>query len=63
MRGNAKESILSMRKIVEDMIMDDKKRSAMRMLERGKLTNEEIAEDLELPLEIVEELADSLQTA
>ena len=52
-----------MSKIVEDMIMDDKKRSAMRMLERGKLTNEEIAEDLELPLEIVEELADSLQTA
>ena len=62
MRGNTKESILSMSKIVEDMIMDDKKRSAIRMLESGKLTNEDIAKFLELPLEIVEELADSLHT-
>ena len=62
MRGNAKESIQSMSKIVEDMIMDDKKRSAIRMLESGKLTNEDIAKFMKLPLEIVEKLADSLQT-
>ena len=62
-----KEGIQAMCKAMEDMITDfvtdEKKLAAMRMLERGKLTNEEIAEDLELPLEIVEELADSLQTA
>ena len=62
MRGNAKESILSMSKIVEDMIMDDKKQSAIRMLEDKKLSKEEIAKYLDLPLEIVEELADSLHT-
>ena len=63
MRGNAKESILSMSKIVEDMIMDDKKRSAIRMLEDKKLSKEKIAKYLDLPLEVVEELADSLQPA
>ena len=62
MRGNAKESILSMSKIVEDMIMDDKKWSAIRMLEDKKLSKEEIAKYLDLPLEVVEELADSLHT-
>ena len=47
---------------MEDMITDEKKLAAIRMLERGKLTQEEIAEDLELELEVVEELANHLQT-
>ncbi len=49
-------------KAMEDMITDDRKEAAIRMLERGKLTSEEIAEDLELPLEVVKELANNLQT-
>ena len=57
-----KEGIQAMCKAMEDMITDDRKEAAMRMLESGKLTNEDIAKFLELPLEIVEELADSLQT-
>lgn len=31
--------------------------------ELGKLTNEEIAEDLELPLDVIEKLAEELQLA
>ena len=58
-----KEGIQAMCKAMEDMITDDRKEAAMRMLESGKLTNEDIAKFLELSLEIVEELADSLQTA
>ena len=48
-------------KAMEDMITEDRKETAIRMLERGKMTREEIAEDLKLPLEVVEELASSLQ--
>ena len=58
-----KEGIQAMCKVIEDMITDDRKEAAMRMLESGKLTNEDIAKYLELPLEVVEKLADSLQTA
>ena len=57
-----KEGIQAMCKAIEDMITDDRKEAAMRMLESGKLTNEDIAKYLELPLEVVEKLADSLQT-
>ena len=57
-----KEGIQAMCKAMEDMITDEKKLAAMRMLERGKMTQEEIAEDLELPLEVVVELADNSQT-
>lgn len=56
-----KEGIQAMCKAMEDMITDDRKETAIRMLERGKMTREEIAEDLKLPLEVVEELANSLQ--
>ena len=49
-------------KAMEDMITDERKEIAIRMLERGKMTTEEIAEDLRLSLEIVEELASSFQT-
>ncbi len=31
------------------------------MLERGKMTREEMAEELKLPLEVVEKLANSLR--
>ena len=48
-------------KIMEDMITDEKKNAAIRMLERGKLTKEEISEDLDLPLSVVDGLADELQ--
>ena len=36
----------------------EKEESALKMIARGKLTLEEIAEDLELPLKRVEELAE-----
>ena len=57
-----KEGIQAMCKAIEDMITDDRKETALRMLERGKMTQAEIAEDVNLPLEVVEELAESLQT-
>ena len=57
-----KEGIQAMCKAMEDMITDDRKETALRMLERGKMTQAEIAEDVNLPLEVVEELAESLQT-
>ena len=50
-------------KVMEEMIMDEKKLAAIRMLESGKLTKEEIAKFIDLPLEVVKELAKSLQTA
>ena len=58
-----KEGIQAMCKVMEDMIMDEKKLAAIRMLESGKLTKEEIAKFIDLPLEVVKELAKSLQTA
>lgn len=44
-------------KALEERIDREKERSALRLLARGKLTVEEIAEDLEMPVERVEELA------
>lgn len=38
------------------MILEEKKATAKRLLARGKVTVEEIAEDLNLPVEVVEEL-------
>lgn len=52
----------AMEELIEIMIFEDKKLSALRILERGMLTKTEIAECLRLPLEVIEELADSLQT-
>lgn len=55
-----------MSKNVEDWamgkVLEKQKESAKRLIARGKLTLEEIAEDTELPLEVVEELA-NLQPA
>lgn len=43
-------------------VLEDRKENAKKMIARGKLTLEEIAEDASLPLEVVEELA-NLQPA
>lgn len=42
--------------IVEELIDDEKKESALRMLEGGKLSNQEIANYLRLDIEVVEAL-------
>ena len=57
-----KEGIQAMCKAMEDMITDEKKLAAIRMLEDEELSKEKIAKYLDLSLELVEELADSLQT-
>lgn len=61
-----KNGMRAMSRVIEEMITevvtaDEKKISAVRMLERGKYTNEEIAEDLELPLDVIKKLAEELQ--
>ena len=58
-----KEGIQAMCKAMEDMITDEKKIAAFRLLKRGKQTKEEIAEDLDLPLSVIEEIAEEMQTA
>lgn len=45
-------------KRAEERAAEEKKASARRMIARGKLTLEEIAEDVDLPLEEVKELAE-----
>ena len=50
-----------MSKIMEEIINHEKIEAAKRMLERGKLTKEEILEYLDLPFPIVETLANDLQ--
>lgn len=52
----------AMEDMISDFVIDEKKLAAIRMLESGKLTNEDIAEFSGLPLDVVEELANSLQT-
>ena len=52
-----------MSKIMEQLLNEEKIEAAKRMLERGKMTKEEIAEDLDLPLSIVESLENKLQPA
>lgn len=47
-----------MSRIVEELILDEKKEAAVRLLKRGKQSVEEIAEDLDLPLEVIEALAE-----
>lgn len=41
----------------EERALEEKKASARRMIARGKLTVEEIAEDVDLPIEVVRDLA------
>ena len=42
-----------------ESVFEWKKDAAIRIIARGKETLEEIAEDLNLPIEVVEELANS----
>ena len=44
-------------KRADEKVLEEKKDTAKRMLARGKATIEEIAEDSNLPIEVVEELA------
>ena len=55
-----KEGIKAMCKAMEDMITDEKKEIAIRMLEKGKMTIEDIAECSDLPIEVVQELAEEI---
>ncbi|MCM1235956.1 MAG: hypothetical protein NC489_38185 [Ruminococcus flavefaciens] len=50
-----------MGKVMEEILNYEKTEAAKRMLKRGKLTKEEIAEDLDLPLSVVESLENNLQ--
>ena len=45
------------KEIAEEKALEEKKASARRMIARGKLTLEEIAEDTDLSIEIVRDLA------
>lgn len=45
-----------MSRIMEELIIDEKKESALRMLEDGKLSNRQIAKYLRLDIKVVEEL-------
>lgn len=56
-----KEGIYIMSGVLEEMITDDRKNTAIRMLEKEKYTCEEIAEVLELPLSVVERLSEKLE--
>ena len=51
------EEVLMMSGFMDKIIEKINRENALRMIERGKLTLEEIAEDLNLPLEEVKELA------
>lgn len=52
------EGVRTMSGIVAELIDDEKKESALRMLRGRKLSNEEIAEYLELDIEVVNTLAE-----
>ena len=45
-----------MEELIEEFMDDEKKESALRMLEDGKLSNQEIAKYLKLDITVVEEL-------
>lgn len=45
------------KEIAEERALEEKKASARRLIARGKLTLEEIAEDSDLPIEVVRDLA------
>lgn len=50
------KGVAAMCKIMEDLIDNDKRESALRLLKIGKLSNEEIAEGLGLDIEVVNTL-------
>ena len=50
------KGVAAMCRIMEDLIDSEKKASALRLLKLGKLSNKEIAESLELDVEVVNAL-------
>ena len=57
----SEEGEKAMCRIMEELIDSEKKESALRLLKMGKLSNVEIAEGLQLSIEIVNELEKELQ--
>lgn len=55
-----KERVHIVSGVLEEMIIEDKKRIAIRMLKDGTVPNEKIAMYLDLPLEKIEEWAKEL---
>ena len=55
--GGRKSMCKAFEDLAEKRALEEKKDIAKRMLARGKATIEEIAEDFNLPIEVVEELA------
>ncbi len=51
--------IMKMSGIMKELIEEDRKEAAVRMIKKGKLSYEEITEYLDLPLEVVKELAEN----
>ncbi len=47
-------------KAIEEMILEEKQELALKLIKRGKMTNEEIAEDTGLSLETIEEMSKGL---
>lgn len=56
--GGRNQVCKAMEEYGKKIAIKEKEESALKMIARGKLTFEEIAEDLDLPVERVEELAD-----
>lgn len=50
------KGVVAMCKIIEEMMDNDKRESALRLLKIGKLSNEEIIETLGLDIEVVNAL-------
>jgi hypothetical protein len=57
------KGVEAMCRIVEDLIDNDKRESAVCLLKLGKLSNEEIAESLGLDIEIVKTLDEEIKAA
>lgn len=51
-----KQGVKDMSRIMEELIDEEKRESALRVLEGGKLSNQEIANYLSLDIEVVEAL-------
>ena len=56
-----KEGVRDMCKAMEDFVLSDRAETALRMLKDEQLSKDKIAEYLDLPLEIIEELAENLE--
>lgn len=50
----------AMEEMIADFVAEEKKMAAVRMLEKGRLPKEEIADYLDLSLSVVEQLSEEL---